>query len=153
MTVRYLILFKVVEKIKNQNKANDSIQPLNNNYVKNIAPKKLKLLITIVNRNKSEFFMDILQSMEINYQIAMTANGTASTEMLNLLGLSASDKTVILSVIREDKANSALAMLEEKFKAVKGGKGIAFTVPMKSMIGVLNYRFLSNNRRGVKEDF
>ena len=139
--------------MKNQNKANDSIQPLNNNYVKNIAPKKLKLLITIVNRNKSEFFMDILQSMEINYQIAMTANGTASTEMLNLLGLSASDKTVILSVIREDKANSALAMLEEKFKAVKGGKGIAFTVPMKSMIGVLNYRFLSNNRRGVKEDF
>ena len=139
--------------MKNQNKANDSIQPLNNNYVKNIAPKKLKLLITIVNRNKSEFFMDILQSMEINYQIAMTANGTASTEMLNLLGLSASDKTVILSVIREDKADSALALLEEKFKAVKGGKGIAFTVPMKSMIGVLNYRFLSNNRRGVKEDF
>lgn len=139
--------------MKNQNKANDSIQPLNNNYVKNIAPKKLKLLITIVNRNKSEFFMDILQSMEINYQIAMTANGTASTEMLNLLGLSASDKTVIFSVIREDKADSALALLEEKFKAVKGGKGIAFTVPMKSMIGVLNYRFLSNNRRGVKEDF
>jgi len=35
--------------------------------------------------------------------------------------------------------------IEEKFATVKDGKGIAFTVPMTSVIGVAIYRFLSHN--------
>ena len=38
--------------------------------------------------------------------------------------------------------------LEEKFKTVKGGKGIAYTVPMTSTIGVAIYQFLSNTTSG-----
>jgi hypothetical protein len=38
-------------------------------------------------------------------------------------------------------------MLEEKFTTIKDGKGIAFTVPMSSVIGVAIYRFLSNHRQ------
>ena len=33
---------------------------------KTLAFKKLKLLITIVNRNKAEYYLDLLQSQEIN---------------------------------------------------------------------------------------
>ena len=36
----------------------------------------------------------------------------------------------------------------EKFRTVKGGKGIAYTVPMTSVIGVAIYQFLSNNNGG-----
>jgi len=38
------------------------------------------------------------------------------------------------------------------FKTMKNGKGIAFTVPMTSVIGVSIYGFLSNNRMTVKEE-
>ena len=37
----------------------------------NVAPKKLKLLITVVNKNKAEFYMDYLQEFEINMQMSM----------------------------------------------------------------------------------
>ena len=60
------------------------------------------------------------------------------------LGLPDSDKTVIFSVIREDKASEALEALSEKFQTIRGGKGIAYTVPMTGTIGVAIYQFLSN---------
>ena len=55
-------------------------------------------------------------------------------------------KAVIISVIREDMAEEIMKCLEDKFATIKNGKGIAFTVPLSSIIGVNNYRFLSNNR-------
>ena len=112
------------------------------------APKKLMLLFTIVNRNKAEFYVDVLQKFEINMQLVLAANGTADTSIQSLLGLTNSEKSVIISVVRRDKSRAALAELEEKFKTVKGGKGIAYTVPMTSTIGVAIYQFLSNTTGG-----
>ena len=57
---------------------------------------------------------------------------------------SAADKTVIFSVVREDMCDKILGGLEHKFKTIKNGKGIAYTIPMTGTIGVAIYRFLSN---------
>ena len=109
-----------------------------------LAPRKLKLLVTVVNREKAEFYTDLIQSFEVNFQTSMNARGTASKETLRLLGIGESDKTVIFSVIREDMCDKALSELEHKFKTIRNGKGIAYTVPMTGTIGVAIYRFLSN---------
>lgn len=119
--------------------------------VKKIEPpktdlKKLKLLITVVGRKKTEFYMDYLTSLGVNFQTAVAGQGTATSDTLYLLGLEDSDKSVIFSAIREDLAPSVLQGLEEKFHTIRDGKGIAFTVPMTSVIGVAIYRFLSDNR-------
>ena len=103
------------------------------------ALKKLKVLLVIVNRGKADFYADLLQGFEVNLQMIFSAEGTASTEMKRMLGLSDADKAVIAAVIREDNAPKALALLDEKFRTVRNGKGITGT------IGVLIYRFLSNS--------
>ncbi len=108
--------------------------------------KKLKLLVTVINRNKTEFFLDFLQGFEINFQTTVLGEGTAHSDTLRLLGLADAHKSVIFSVVREDKAQEALHGLEDKFHSVRGGKGIAFTVPLTSVIGVAIYTFLSNHR-------
>lgn len=112
------------------------------------APKQLKLLFTIVNKEKTEFFVDLLHNFEINMQLILSAHGTADDHIISLLGLNDSSKSVIVSAIRKDKVKEALATLEEKFRTVKGGKGIAYTVPISSMIGVAIYQFLSNTTNG-----
>ncbi len=121
-------------------------QPLNPHSFSQppIAPRKLVLLVTVVNRSKAEFYMDFLQSFEVNFQTAMAARGTAGAETMRTLGLADSEKIVIFSVIREDMAPRALQGLEDKFKSIRGGKGIAYTVPMTGTIGVAIYQFLSN---------
>lgn len=113
----------------------------------NLAPKKLKLLITVVNKAKAEFFMDYLQSYEINLQLSMRAKGTADSDLLHYLGLEDSEKQVIFSLVREDMAPKALQGLEEKFTTVRDGKGIAYTVPLSSVAGAAIYQFLTNNRQ------
>ena len=105
--------------------------------------KKLKLLIAVVNRKKTEFYLDYLTGFEVNFQTAMAAQGTASSDMMYLLGLVDSDKSVIFSILREDRAEEAMQGLEEKFHTLRGGKGIAFTIPMTGVIGVAIYRFLT----------
>ncbi len=110
------------------------------------SPNKLKLLIVIVDSSKSEYYSDLLQEFEINMRMIFSGRGTAQTEMLTLLGLAGSEKSVILGTIRDDRAKEALSTLEEKFQTIKNGKGVACTVPLTSTIGVTIYRFLSNLR-------
>ena len=113
------------------------------------APSKLKLLITIVNREKADFYMDLIQSFVVNMQFRASARGTASTDILHMMGLSESEKAVIFSVIREDRVKAALEALAVRFATIKNGKGIAYTVPMSGMIGVSLYNFFADNRRAV----
>lgn len=110
---------------------------------KPLAPNKLLLLVTVVPRRKAEFFLDLLQSFEVNLQMEVSAFGTASS-----FGLLNSDreKQALFSVVRQDMAQQALQELEKKFSTIRGGKGIAFTVPMTSTVGVAVYKFLSNKQ-------
>lgn len=111
---------------------------------KSSAPMKLKLLFTIVERGKLEFYADMLQNFEVNAQFFLAAQGTHVGNRADLMGLAERDKGVIVSVIRSDRVKAAMEMLEEKFRTVRNGKGIAFTVPMSSTIGVAMYQFLCN---------
>lgn len=118
-----------------------------------VNANKLEMLVTIVPSNKAEFYTDLLQSMfEVNFQCTSRARGTANAQMLSLAGFTDQNKTVIFSVIKEDKVKDAMATLEDKFNTIKKGKGVAFTVPLSSVIGVAVFGFLSNDLRTVKED-
>ena len=129
-----------IEKLHNR------VQRVRKGQERVTAPHKLMLLFTIVNRSKAELYADLLQAYDVNMQLFLSAQGTASTEMLQYLGLANSEKVVIASVPREDRAGEALRMLEEKFQTIKNGKGIAYTVPMSGTIGVAVYQFLCNHR-------
>ena len=120
------------------------------NTVNESAIKKLKLLFTVVDRNKAEFYSDFLSQFEINCQMILPGMGTAHSELVDLLGLNI-HKAVLLSVVREDMVDHVMNKLEDKFATIRNGKGIAFAVPLSSVIGVNLYQFLSNNRQG-RED-
>ena len=117
------------------------------NSVNESAIKKLKLLITVVDRPKGEFYLDVISQFEVNSQLLVGGLGTANSDLIELLGLNI-HKAVILSVAREDQVTPIMDCLEEKFTTIKKGKGISFAVPLSSVIGVNLYQYLSNNRQG-----
>ena len=118
-----------------------------NNTVNDSAIKKLKLLFTVVDRPKAEFYLDVLSQFDANFQMVVGGLGTANSELVELLGLEP-HKAVILSVMRENRVEEAMNCLEEKFTTIRNGRGIAFAVPLSSVIGVNLYQFLSDNRMG-----
>ena len=116
------------------------------NSINESAIKKLKLLLTIVDRPKAELYLDVLSQFEINCQMVIPGKGTANTELVDMLGLNP-HKAVIFSVVREDMVDPVMNCLTEKFETIRKGKGVAFAVPMSSVIGVNMYQFLSNHRQ------
>ena len=115
------------------------------NTVNDSAIKKLKLLITVVDRQKGEFYLDVISQFDVNCQLALGGLGTATSDLVELLGLEP-HKAVILSVVREDMVDTILNTLEDKFATIRNGKGISFAIPLSSVIGVNLYRFLSDRR-------
>ena len=115
------------------------------NTVNDSAIKKLKLLFTVVDRSKGEFYLDFISQYEVNCQMVLSGSGTANSQFVDMLGLNL-QKAVILSVVREDQVDALMNKLEEKFVTIKNGKGVAFAVPLSSVIGVNMYQFMSNNR-------
>ena len=115
------------------------------NSINESAIKKLKLLFTVVDRNKGEFYLDVMSQFSVNCQMVVPGMGTATSDIIELLGLN-NQKAVLVSVVREDLVDAVMNTLEDKFQTIRNGKGIAFAVPMSSVIGVNMYQFLSDNR-------
>ena len=82
--------------------------------------------------------------------MVLYGRGTANSEMINILGIVEQDKSVIISFIQEEKIKEALDTLSDKFNKVKNGKGIAYTIPLDSIIGVAMYQLLANDKT-IKE--
>lgn len=117
-----------------------------------VSMNKLKVLITVVSRTKADFYMDHIQSFGVNMQMVAYGQGTASKEISTAMGLADSDRAVIMSIIGEDRLKAALESLDEKFNTIVGGKGIAYTIPMASIIGKSIFNFLSDNRDAVRRN-
>lgn len=131
-----IIKKKIVNKraIKDKRKNSQGLQ----------APKKLKLLVTIIDRTKLDYYLDTLEEFDVNLQMVLYGKGTASSQMLHYLGLGETEKAVILSFIQSDKSKVIMNCLDEKFKKVKNGNGVAYTLPLNSLIGVMIYQYLCN---------
>ena len=116
----------------------------------NLAPERLVLLVTVVNKGKGTFFADFLKTFDVNLQMSFVGSGTARSDLIELLGLKDNRRSVIFSVVRAERVDAILAALEERFQSVNSGTGIAFTMPLSSVIGKLSYGFLSNETRLVE---
>lgn len=106
------------------------------NTINESAIKKLKLLFTVVDRLKGEFYLYVLSQFEINCQMVVGGKGTAHSDLIDLLGLNL-HKAVILSVVREDMVDPVMKCLEQKFSTIKNGKGIAFSLPVSDVAGLV----------------
>lgn len=119
----------------------------NKNIARNIAPDKLEMLVIIVHKEKIRFYTNLIQTMEANFHLNLPASGTSERAIVSYMGLNEPNRAAILTVVREDKLKDMLEALDEEFNHIKGGGGIAFTIPLSSLIGSMVYSFLSNDKR------
>ncbi|MBR3036009.1 MAG: hypothetical protein IKI54_01780 [Lachnospiraceae bacterium] len=119
----------------------------NMNTAGNIAPERLMLLVTVVQKGKGTFFADLLQTYDVNLQVSFTGTGTARQDLIEFLGLKDNRRTVLFSIVREEKLDAILEALESRFYSVNGKTGIAFAIPLSSVIGKMSYGFMSNDRQ------
>lgn len=136
---------KAVEKIKNKN--------LNEKpYEKTNKVEKLKLLCVIVNRNQGQFFVDSFLDQNVAAAFDVYGKGTAPREIYDIIGMSDNKKELVLALIKENDLEKVLKIIKTRFSVSKAAKGVAFTIPVNSMAGVVMYKFLTNNRERKGSD-
>ena len=118
----------------------------NENKKKLTSTKKLSLLFTIVRKYKVDYYLDLLQDFGVNMQVVLIGNGTTKSAIFSD---EVGTKAIIMSVITDDNISNALKVLDKKFADHKDGKGVAWTIPFDSVVGVTFFNFLSNNRGSI----
>lgn len=114
--------------------------------------RKIKMLITIIDREKGEDVVRALRGEGLHYNMMLMGRGTAPSELLDILGLGETEKYVILSFIKEEKVPQVMHMLETRHELCEAGNGIAFTIPLGSVGGPTTLMFLSQLAERLKEE-
>ena len=134
---------KTRKKIKNENNNKSSFESEN-------KIEKLKILIIIVNRNQGQFFVNRFLENGLSAVFEVYGKGTAPKEIYELVGLSDSKKDLVLCLIKDSDLEKYKCIIYERFAFSRTSKGIAFTIKVSSMAGVVMYKFLTNNRERIK---
>lgn len=98
-----------------------------------ILHKKIKLLVTIVDRDRGKNVVETYRGLNVRYSLIALGNGTASSEILDYLGLGETEKDIVLSIISSDSVFDIFKKLREEMHFNDPGNGIAFTVPISSV--------------------
>lgn len=95
----------------------------------------MQLLVVITNQGNADIvFKELNNHFDyINSGITFLGKGTAPTEVLETLSLSARDKDVSMVLVKEKELTSILEFIEEKFNFTKKGKGVAFGIQLTSI--------------------
>ena len=110
--------------------------------------KKLHLYIVIVPRGQGENIIKILKSNKSSAQFVQIGEGTATNSIRDILNIEDTSKEIIYSIIREDVFEDLKKEIDVYFIASKRNRGIAFSIPLTSIVGVKMYKFLTQTVRG-----
>ncbi len=108
---------------------------------------KLYLMVTIVDRKIGKKYQSLYKENEHHVMFSSLGFGTAASEILNYLGLEATEKAVIFSVQEEEKW-----LHIRKLRIDAPGGGIAFIIPLSSIGGKKSLQFLLEKQNYQKEE-
>lgn len=108
------------------------------------------LLMTITKRCVGRRLLSCYEKTGIPASFCMLAQGTATSEMLDFLGLEVTEKLVTLTVASSDTWIQAKREMEENLQIDVPGTGIAFIMPMSSVGGKKVLQFLTDGQQVEK---
>ena len=92
-------------------------------------------MITIVDRNSTDRFTDFYEKYGASVSFVSVGRGTATSELLDFLGLEISEKSVIFSTVTYKVWKAIRYGLQNRMRIDVPGTGIAFIVPFSSVGG------------------
>lgn len=112
----------------------------------------LYMMTTIVDRKIASSYAKLYQENQLNVMFLSLGYGTVSNETMDMLGLESKEKTVVTTVIEEEKWLTVKKQLEKVLKIDAPGGGVTFTVPLSSIGGRKALQFLIENDKYEKKE-
>jgi len=93
----------------------------------------LKLVIFIVDWSNAHTITNVCENEKVRFHFTSVGRGTASSEILDILGIGSSDKAVILCLEQEIGVQVLMREVRKELKIYGPGAGIAFTIPLSAI--------------------
>ncbi|MDR3275787.1 MAG: hypothetical protein LBT11_01025 [Treponema sp.] len=96
-------------------------------------PPLLKLIFFIIDWHRIKDVSAIFTTEKVRFHFISKARGTASSDILDLLGIGASEKAVVLCLEQAVMVPLILREVRKRLGPHSAGAGIAFTVPLSGI--------------------
>ena len=104
----------------------------------------LRLLTLITTPKLAEEAAEMFKKGALPLQYRFNAQGTASSEIMDMLGLGSIDKSVLISMIPKEQADGLMDKLRRGLQLNRANSGIAFTIPLNGANNLI-LRILARN--------
>jgi len=106
---------------------------------------ELDFVISVLDRSVSESMISIYKELDLPLILTFLGRGTATSEHLDLYGLSATEKAVVVTVADRDKLGQLMKNAKRRLFIDIPGNGIMMAIPIKSVSGGRTLAYLTNN--------
>lgn len=113
---------------------------------------ELYLMTTIANRNMLPNFLGFYKEQGVSINLITLGRGTAASEVMDYFGLESAEKAVLFGVVTSEIWKEVKKGLQNRFRIDVPGMGIAFTIPLASIGGRRELKFLTEQQNYVKEE-
>ena len=100
-------------------------------------PEQMTLIMSIVERGSGSKLVKLYNKNQVFTHIRFEGQGTATSEILDILGLGGSEKDIILSITTRPVARILLQRLDDDLRGASPSRGIAFTIPLTALSNLL----------------
>lgn len=99
--------------------------------------EQLSLIISIIERGSGGRLVKLYGENQVFTHIRFEGQGTATSEILDILGLGSSEKDIILSITTRPAAQALLEALDNELRGTVPGRGIVFSVRLTALSNLL----------------
>jgi len=113
---------------------------------------ELEMICAVVNFGMGSKVLKFAKQNGISGGTIFLGKGTIKNHLLELLALSDSRKEIVLMIAKATTAYDVLEKINNEFNFKKPHHGIAFSIPVRNLIGVHSYKNneIINESRGVE---
>lgn len=99
--------------------------------------ERMKAMCTIVNRGDGLALSKLYAQNGVQLHFQIAASGTASNELLSMLGLTHRDKDMLLGFAPESVIETLLEKLDDDLRSILSVRGIAFSLPLTGISSLI----------------
>lgn len=103
----------------------------------NQKTERPKILVSIVERGKGKGLIKLYRQKDVEFHYQTIGHGTATSEIMDILGLDSKDKDIIISFAAESVINQLVYRMSDELRGVADTKGILFDLPLTGMTNII----------------
>lgn len=110
---------------------------------------EMKLIVSFVERGQGKVLTRFYADHQVSFNFQSVGIGTASSDLLDVLGIGSSEKDVIFSLASGECAGRLMNRLNDNLRGSIHAKGIVFTMPLTGMNHIMAVIL---ERQGMEEN-